>query len=126
MTGCPRANKTSIPLLLDDEADNASLNNLGSKGGAYASKINGHVRALLDLFDRRSYVGYTATPFANVLQHHTDTPAEKWPSAVGKETREFSQIANLFPDDFIARIKPPRNYVGAKQIFETVAQQKIA
>ena len=39
----------------------------------------------------------------------------------GKETKEFSQIANLFPDDFIARIKPPRNYIGAKQIFETVA-----
>ena len=72
--------KHQIPLLLlDDEADNASLNNLGSKGGVYASKINGHVRALLDLFDRRSYVGYTATPFANVLQHHTDTPSQKWP-----------------------------------------------
>lgn len=114
--------KHQIPLLLlDDEADNASLNNLGSKGGVYASKINGHVRALLDLFDRRSYVGYTATPFANVLQHHTDTPSQKWPIVVGKETREFSQIANLFPDDFIARIKPPRNYIGAKQIFETVA-----
>ena len=60
--------KISIPLLiLDDEADNASLNNLGDKGVDYASKINGHIRALLGLFDKKTYLGYTATPFANVL-----------------------------------------------------------
>lgn len=113
--------KLQLPfLLLDDEADNASLNNLGSKGGAYASKVNGHIRALLDLFDRRTYLGYTATPFANVLQHYTDSPAENWVIAKGKERREFSQVRNLFPDDFIARIKSPRNYIGAKEIFETV------
>ncbi|MDB3978199.1 hypothetical protein N9395_02250 [Pseudomonadales bacterium] len=108
-------------LLLDDEADNASLNNLGAKGSAYASKINGHLRALLDLFDRRTYLGYTATPFANVLQHYTDPPKENWVITSGKERREFSQVPNLFPDNFIARIRSPRNYVGAKQIFETVA-----
>jgi hypothetical protein len=114
--------KLQLPLLLlDDEADNASLNNLGSKGNAYASKINGHIRALLDLFDRRTYLGYTATPFANVLQHYTEEPTENWVIGNGKDRREFSQVRNLFPDDFIVRLQSPLNYIGAKKIFETVA-----
>lgn len=114
--------KLQLPLLLlDDEADNASLNNLGPKGNAYASKINGHIRALLDLFDQRTYLGYTATPFANVLQHYTEEPPENWIVEKGKDRREFSQVHNLFPDDFIVRIQSPINYIGAKKIFETVA-----
>ena len=114
--------KLQLPLLLlDDEADNASLNNLGSKGNAYASKINGHIRSLLDLFDRRTYLGYTATPFANVLQHYTGESPENWVIGSGKDRREFSQVDNLFPDDFIVRIQSPINYIGAKKIFETVA-----
>ena len=45
----------NIPLLIiDDEADNASLNNLGHKGREYASTINGHIRAILELFSRNS------------------------------------------------------------------------
>ena len=31
------------------------------------SRINEQIRKLLSLFDQSSYVGYTATPFANVL-----------------------------------------------------------
>lgn len=111
-------------LLLDDEADNASLNNLGSKGRAYASKVNGHIRALLDLFDRKTYLGYTATPFANLLQDHNEASNLGWviphKTADGKEERVFSQVPNLFPDDFIVKLDSPSNYVGAKQIFETV------
>ena len=111
-------------LLLDDEADNASLNNLGSRGREYASKVNGHIRALLDLFDRRTYLGYTATPFANVLQDHNEAPNTGWPiphkTPAGVEERKFSQVPNLFPDDFIVKLESPTNYVGAKQIFETL------
>lgn len=114
----------NIPLLiLDDEADNASLNNEGAKGREYASKTNGHIRALLDLFTRKTYLGYTATPFANVLQDRNEVPENKW--TVGyklkgeNEEKHLSQVDNIFPDDFIVLLNPPSNYIGAKQIFET-------
>ena len=90
----------NIPLLvLDDEADNASLNNEGAKV-EYASKVNGHIRAILAMFDKKSYLGYTATPFANVLADRND-PFGYWPVKHRDEEREFIQENNLFPDDFI-------------------------
>lgn len=114
----------NIPLLiLDDEADNASLNNDGAKGREYASKTNGHIRALLDLFSKKTYLGYTATPFANVLQDRNEVPESKWkvPYKLKKEKEEKirTQVDNIFPDDFIVLLNPPSNYIGAKQIFET-------
>jgi hypothetical protein len=114
-----------IPLLIvDDEADNASLNNLGEKGRENATKTNGHIRAILALFTRRTYLGYTATPFANVLQDRNEVPEEKWVIEDnrngGTKNRGFPQVDNLFPDDFIVLLNPPTNYVGAKSIFETV------
>jgi hypothetical protein len=115
----------NIPLLiLDDEADNASLNNEGKKGREYASKTNGHIRALLALFKRKTYLGYTATPFANVLADRNEAPENNWivkyklqGQAVEKE---LPRVDNLFPDDFIVLLNPPSNYIGAKQIFETI------
>src|SRR5690606_23789222 len=76
-------------LILDDEADNASLNNMGHKGREYASKINGHIRVLLNLFRRKTYLGYTATPFANVLQDRNKPGEGLWQIKYrikGKET----------------------------------------
>ena len=113
----------SIPLLvLDDEADNASLNNEGAKGREYASKINGHIRATLAMFEQKTYLGYTASPFANVLQDRNETAESPWPVKAKGSERTFEQVDNLFPDDFIVRLKSPTNYVGAKQIFETIAE----
>lgn len=125
-----------IPLLiLDDEADNASLNNEGKRGREYASKTNGHIRALLELFKRKTYLGYTATPFANILADRNDAPENNWIVKYKlrgqPEEKSLPQVPNLFPDDFIVLLNPPTNYVGAKQIFETVKeidnriQQKI-
>ena len=118
--GCKR-----IPLLLiDDEADNASLNNLGAKGREYASKVNGYIRALLALFECKTYLGYTATPFANVLQDRNEAPQInliiKTKINRALTEREFSQVPNIFPDDFIVLLNSPSNYVGAKHIFETL------
>ncbi|MBL4561774.1 MAG: Z1 domain-containing protein, partial [Labilibaculum sp.] len=115
----------NIPLLiLDDEADNASLNNLGAKGRNYASKTNSQIRALLALFNRKTYLGYTATPFANVLQDRNDIPdeayIEKYKVKGERFKKELSRVDNIFPDDFIELLDPPSNYVGAKQIFETI------
>jgi hypothetical protein len=112
----------SIPLLiLDDEADNASLNNEGAKGREYASKVNGHIRAILAMFEKKSYLGYTASPFANVLQDRNDAAENRWPVKSANGERTFPQVNNLFPDDFIVLLESPTNYVGAKQIFETIA-----
>jgi hypothetical protein len=114
-----------IPLLiLDDEADNASLNNEGKKGREYASKTNGHIRALLALFKRKTYLGYTATPFANILADRNDAPENNWIVKYKlrgqAEEKVLQRVDNLFPDDFIVLLNPPTNYVGAKQLFETI------
>lgn len=120
----------SIPLLIvDDEADNASLNNLGHKGREYASTINGHIRAILGLFSRKTYLGYTATPFANVLQDKNPPAEGSWPISYKRNgeviTRQFNQVSNIFPDDFIELLESPSNYIGAKQIFDTVSDPNV-
>lgn len=111
-------------LILDDEADNASLNNEGAKGREYASKINGHIRALLELFNKKTYLGYTASPFANVLQDRNLDPMNNWIIKYKlkgeSEEKRLPQVSNLFPDDFIVLLNPPSNYIGAKQLFDTI------
>ena len=88
-------------LLIDDEADNASINI--SQSREEVSRINGHIRGLLELFDRRCYVGYTATPFANIFIDP------------GTENAMFGQ--DLFPRHFIAGLEPPDNYFGPARVF---------
>lgn len=89
-------------LLVDDEADHASINT--NPEGDIATTINRKIRELLALFDRSSYVGYTATPFANVF--------------IDPETDENSD-KDLFPKDFIISLDPPDNYVGSVNIFSS-------
>jgi hypothetical protein len=88
-------------LLIDDEADNASINT--NDEDKDPTKINGQLRQLLAKFARRSYVGYTATPFANVF--------------INPEARTEIDGADLFPRDFIYGINPPSNYMGPDQLF---------
>ncbi len=116
--------KHDIPfLIIDDEADNASLNNMGKRGKEYASAINGLIRALLGLFNRKTYLGYTATPFANVLQDRNEAPENKWIIDYKEKgetiQKQFDLVDNIFPDDFIELLFPPSNYIGAKHFFET-------
>ena len=55
----------NLPLLLiDDEADNASVN---TKDDDSSTAINTCIRQLLGLFSKASYVGFTATPYANIF-----------------------------------------------------------
>lgn len=88
-------------LLIDDEADNASINT--AKGPDEATRINGQIRSLLKLFDHSCYVGYTATPFANIF---IDPDSET--EMLGED---------LFPRDFIVSLDPPTNYFGANRVF---------
>ena len=116
------AEKLNLPfIIVDDEADNASLNNAGYKGAEYATKINGHIRALLALFRRKTYIGYTATPFANILQDYNSVPEKKWEISDRRKNEivELDLVDNLFPSDFIELLNPPSNYIGPKNFFET-------
>src|SRR5260221_8536758 len=66
--------RVDVPLLLiDDEADSASINTRGPDQDPTA--INEQIRTLLALFHKSSYVGFTATPFANIFVH-PDTETE--------------------------------------------------
>lgn len=83
-------------LLIDDEADQASINT--NKPDQEATTINRKIRELLDLFGRSSYLGYTATPFANIF---IDPFAGN----------------DLFPRHFILTLESPGNYFGPNRIF---------
>lgn len=88
-------------LLIDDEADNASVN--VAKGDGDPTKINGLIRQLLSLFEQNSYVGYTATPFANIF--------------IDPDSSHAMLEDDLFPRDFIITLDAPENYVSAARIF---------
>lgn len=94
---------TDVPMMLiDDEADNASVNT--KKDPNEATKINAYIRQLLNLFTQKCYIGYTATPFANIFIDDSQTTSHQY----GK---------NLFPEDFIYCLEAPSNYCGADKIF---------
>lgn len=94
--------KIDLPLLLiDDEADNASVNT--NKADKSPTTINRAIVEVLKLFNRSSYVAVTATPYANIF---IDPDLDKG-------IDEF----NLFPSDFIYALSPPTNYIGSNEIF---------
>lgn len=103
----------NIPLLLiDDEADNASINVSKEK----VSAINGFIRSLLSLFEQSAYVGYTATPFANVFIQMLKEESIKGLDISIKDY-EFTVGQDLFPKDFIINIPAPSNYIGPAKVF---------
>ena len=107
-------------LIIDDEADNASLNNNSHRGETLASLINKRVRAILKMFSKSSYIGYTASPFANILQnreHQRKIDADTFTHKGKYYTFEVCQ--SLFPKDFIELITPPPTYIGLRQLFDT-------
>lgn len=88
-------------LLIDDEADNASINTAYSRDEV--TRINGQIRELLSLFHRCCYVGYTATPFANIF--------------IDPDTDDDALKQDLFPRHFIIGLDAPSNYFGAQKVF---------
>lgn len=91
---------TSI-LVVDDEADNASVNT--NPEDRDPTSINNQIRGLLQVFCRASYVGFTATPFANIF--------------IDPETNEQMGKEDLFPKDYIYSLNAPTNYIGPYSIF---------
>ena len=91
---------TTPVLIIDDESDQASINT--SKDPEIdQTAINKQIRNIISNFKKVSYVGYTATPFANIL---IDSTIEK----------------DLFPRDFIISLRKPNSYIGAEELFGSI------
>lgn len=100
-------------LVIDDEADNASVNTKEYIAEAAddplaaesePSRINQLIRQLLGSFDQSALVAYTATPFANIFIAEDEHPRDVFHE-------------DLFPRSFIVRIPPPSNYLGPTRVF---------
>lgn len=99
-------------LLIDDEADQASVNTgydydeEGNIIDEYDVKtINRLIRNLLNHFECKSYVGYTATPYANIFI----------PNDLAVAGEELGN--DLFPADCIISLPKPYRYIGANEFF---------
>lgn len=103
--------RSAAALIIDDESDNASIDTSEQSFDSeerpdlkhQPTAINGLIRKILDIFECRSYVGYTATPFANIFIHRDSETAD-----AGRD---------LFPKHFIVNLHAPSNYFGPVRAF---------
>lgn len=102
----------SVPLLvIDDEADHASVDTRDHVVDEFGipdedhepTIINSRIRQLLHWFEQSAYVGYTATPFANIYIH--------------EKARTTEEGEDLFPQSFIINLPAPSNYFGPAELF---------
>lgn len=97
-----KGGKLAMPMLvIDDEADNASVNI--AKDPDRPNTINRLIRELLGLSGRNTYIGYTATPFANIF--------------IDPDSSNEALGNDLFPRNFIVGLDAPSNYVGPREFF---------
>lgn len=88
--------KSLKTLIIDDECDQASVDSSAKEDSP--TRINEAIRKIIRALPAVSYVGYTATPFANVFinPHESD---------------------DLYPEDFITDLPRPKDYFGAREVF---------
>ncbi|MCF8799008.1 Z1 domain-containing protein [Xanthomonas campestris] len=108
-TSASQGGLTLPMLVIDDEADNASVDT--SKDQKAPRTINRLIRALLSLSSRNAYIGYTATPFANIF--------------IDPDSENDEQGKDLFPRDFIVGLDAPSNYVGAREFFLSEDSERL-
>lgn len=115
LVGDVRANKNrfaEIPvLIIDDESDQASVNTVDPEKVRAAERegkeikarraINEQIAEMLSLMPRAQYVGYTATPFANVFVDPADEQG-------------------IFPKDFVIGLPRPAGYMGVEDFHDFV------
>ncbi|MBW3196769.1 Z1 domain-containing protein [Marinobacter nauticus] len=97
----PLALKRLKVLIIDDECDQASVNS--ASGETDMTAINERIRELLKLFPSVTYVGYTATPFANVF--------------INPYKPDGVTLDDLYPSEFITSLPTPERYFGASKLF---------
>lgn len=97
--------RSKMPLLIiDDEADQASIDTKANDPDTRPSATNECIRTLLALFPKKAYVGYTATPFANVL--------------IDMKAQDEILEDDLYPRNFIVSLPEPEGYFGTATIFQ--------
>lgn len=102
---------SDVPLfVIDDEADNASVNS----GKNDIKTINRLIRTLLHLFTKNTFIGFTATPYANLFIPSTWDPEA---TTIVKNGLELPIGPDLFPKHFIINIHASSDYIGADKIF---------
>lgn len=140
-------------LIIDDEADNASIQSLSKKHfdewevGLELQKkdieeltdfehkqlelaqesviraINRNIRLLLSLIGSKTLVAYTATPYSVVTQAYDDIQDRK---AITIKGVDFKITAgDLFPEDFIIPIRPGKTYLGIERLFNVDEEKNI-
>ena len=101
-----------VPLLvIDDECDFASVNTrtvVRDENGLVQedcdpAKTNQRIREFLCAFRKSAYIGYTATPFANIFIHH--------------DMRHPKYGEDLFPRNFVISLPQATNYIGPERVF---------
>lgn len=113
LDNAPEEIRRTLPvLLIDDEADQASIDTRGTyiaeneqipEDYEDPSVINLLIRSLLQKFRKKCYVAYTATPFANILIPH--------------DNYNPNLENDLYPKDFIIDLPKPDAYFGAEELF---------
>lgn len=101
--------KIPLPcLIIDDECDastpNSHRSKRGIRGEGDVSSVHGKVSELVKLFSRVSYVGYTATPFANIFM-------------------DKDASTSLYPSNFIISLPRPEGYMGDEEFFTNGNQE---
>lgn len=97
--------KINIPvLIIDDEVDQASVNTKKHPEEDPAA-INGWIRKIIMACNKVSYVGYTATPYANIL--------------INPNVKNETFGKDLFPENFIIVLPTPKDYCGIEKFFGT-------
>lgn len=104
ITNSDEQSRANMPvLIIDDEADQASVDGNANDPDSDPTRTNNGIRRILSLFPRKAYVGYTATPFANVLID------------MGAEHQVLQD--DLYPRNFIVSLPEPNGYFGTRKIF---------
>lgn len=98
-------------LIIDDESDQASVNTTSPAKWKQDSKertaINRLIGQLLTMMVRAQYVGYTATPYANVFIDPSD-------------------VEDIFPRDFLVALPRPIGYMGADDFHDFEDEVPVA
>jgi hypothetical protein len=105
LNNCPKDVRDKIALMvIDDEADQASVDanyikniKKGKSAKGNETQTNKEIINLLEKFKKSTYVGYTATPYANCFID--------------------PNYDNLYPRNFIHFLPKPEKYFGAEEIF---------
>jgi hypothetical protein len=102
-------------LIIDDESDQASVNTVDPEKVEAARAagrevkerraINERIAEMLSLMPRAQYVGYTATPFANVFVDPSDEQG-------------------IYPKDFVIGLRRPPGYMGVDD-FHDLGENKV-